>query len=605
MKNKKKYIHYCWFGDKPLPKLAKKCIESWKKFLPDYEIIKWNEENVDLEECPFVKGAYENKKWAFVADYARTKALNEMGGIYFDTDMEVTKNIDALLEKGSFLGIEDTGNVNSAVWYEKEPKGFLSTELLKKYQSFESFDPSNVSNISIPLLITEILTDIGFEKNKNHIQKLKHNIYIYPRDFFYPYSYNWENNVFTNNTCMIHYFDASWIPLKDRIELWMVRKLGRANTFKILHNYRLIKHYIRQIGKVILFPVILYKKQKNKKMLITDNYLKSVDNAIKDINSNKNKDYIAIHNGSWFGVTSATKELFENTVDCRELYRKKDIIKIGNAILDNDIKQVIFSAMSIGDKDLAIYLKKKNPNIKIKSFWHGSHSQILDHYGWARNIEIIKLHKKGIIEVMGTCKQSLINFYTNEGYTNCFLTNKVTTNIKPEKKNNNNKEIIIGLYAAKCDDWRKNMYSQMAAVSMIDNAIIDMTPLNDEAVLFAKTIGVKIQGEKTSLPREELLKRMSKNDINLYVTYSECAPMLPLESFEMGVPCILGNNNHYFKNSELEKYIVVNNEESPETIKETIINCMKNEEKIIELYQDFKKNNLKEAKKSVEKFLKM
>ena len=75
----KKYIHYCWFGDKPLPKLAKKCIESWKKYLPDYEIIKWSEDNVDLEECPFIKGAYENKKWAFVADYARTKALNEMG----------------------------------------------------------------------------------------------------------------------------------------------------------------------------------------------------------------------------------------------------------------------------------------------------------------------------------------------------------------------------------------------------------------------------------------------------------------------------------------------------------------------------------------------
>ena len=92
----KKYIHYCWFGDKPLPKLAKKCIESWKKYLPDYEIIRWSEENVDLEECPFIKGAYENKKWAFVADYARTRALNEMGGIYFDTDMEVTKNIDEL-----------------------------------------------------------------------------------------------------------------------------------------------------------------------------------------------------------------------------------------------------------------------------------------------------------------------------------------------------------------------------------------------------------------------------------------------------------------------------------------------------------------------------
>lgn len=601
----KKYIHYCWFGDKPLPKLAKKCIESWKKYLPDFEIIKWSEENVDLEECPFIKEAYANKKWAFVADYARTRALKEMGGIYFDTDMEVTKNIDDILKKGSFLGIEDTGNVNSAVWYEKEPGGYLSSTLLKKYKSFKHFDPKNAANVSIPLLITEILNTLGFDRNRKDIQKLEHDIYIYPRDYFYPYSYNWDNNVFTDNTCMIHYFDASWIPLKDRIEINLVRKIGRNRTFKLLHIYRKCRYYLRQGIKIILFPVVLLKRYKDKKKIITEDYLNNIDNSIEQIKKYKDQDYIAIHNGEWFGVTSATKELFDNTVDCRELYRKKDIERVGNAILENNIKQVIFSAMSIGDKDLAIYLKKKNHDMKIKSFWHGSHSQILDYYGWARNIEIIDLHRKGIIDVMGTCKKSLINFYNNEEFRSCFITNKVTTDVKPVKKDKNNKELVIGLYAAKCDDWRKNMYSQMAAVSMIDNAVIDMTPLNDEAEAFAKTIGVKIQGEKKSIPRDELLKRMSKNDINLYVTYSECAPMLPLESFEMGVPCISGNNHHYFKNSELEKYIIVKNEESPEEIKNAILKCIKNEDKIKKLYKEFKEKNLKEAKEATEKLLKM
>ena len=102
------------------------------------------------------------------------------------------------LAKGSFLGVEDTGNVNSAVWYEKEPKGFLSTELLKKYRSFKGFDPENASNISIPLLITEILNELGFDKTKKEIQKLPHDIFIYPRDYFYPYSFNWDNNIFTD-----------------------------------------------------------------------------------------------------------------------------------------------------------------------------------------------------------------------------------------------------------------------------------------------------------------------------------------------------------------------------------------------------------------------
>ena len=206
-----KYIHYCWFGDKPLPKLAKKCIKSWEKFLPDYKIVKWSEENVDLNECTFIKEAYKNKKWAFVADYVRTKVLNEMGGIYFDTDMEVTKDISKLLKNDTFLGVEDTGYVAVGVWYEKQKNSFLTSELLKVYKSFDRFDTSKMSEFSIPRLISKILDDYGFKKGSKEIQILKDNIYIYPRDYFYPYSYNWENNVFTDNTCMIHYYDASWI----------------------------------------------------------------------------------------------------------------------------------------------------------------------------------------------------------------------------------------------------------------------------------------------------------------------------------------------------------------------------------------------------------
>ena len=107
----KKIIHYCWFGPKPLPKLAKKCIASWEKFLPDYEIKLWSENNVDLNECDFIKEAYEQKKWAFVADYVRTKALYEYGGIYMDTDMEITKPVDDLLTEDFVIGVEDSGYI--------------------------------------------------------------------------------------------------------------------------------------------------------------------------------------------------------------------------------------------------------------------------------------------------------------------------------------------------------------------------------------------------------------------------------------------------------------------------------------------------------------
>ena len=602
MDNKKKYIHYCWFGDKPLPKLAKKCIDSWKKYLPDYEIIKWNEDNVNLEECPFIKEAYENKKWAFVADYARTKALYEMGGIYFDTDMEVTKNIDELIKKGPFLGVEDTGKIACGVWYEDKPHSYLSTQLLKKYKSFENFDVNNMGSFSIPILITDILEECGFEYNSKVVQKLDHNIYIYPRDYFYPYSYNRENNIFTDNTCMIHYYDASWIPMKDKIENNMVRKFGRSKTFKILSFYRRTKSYIRKAGKVVLFPVVIYRNKKQKQALITDSYLKRIEETVNNIKKINKKDYIVLHNKEFIGVTSSTYELFDNCIDCGEIYQKKDAKKIAQAIIDQKIKQVVFSSLSIGQKDIIKEIKSKDNTIKIKAYWHGSHSQILDGYGWNRFQEILQLHRKGKIDAIGTCKKSLYNFYKDQGLNVYFISNVVKLPFDV-KKTTKGKQVRIGLYAANCTNWRKNMFAQMAAVSKIPNAILDMVPLSDTAKEFAETLDLKIDGEEKSLPREELIKRMANNTVNLYVTFSECSPMLPLESFEVGVPCITGNNFHYFENSELEKYIVVDNEDDINSIYEKIDKAMKNNDKVLKLYQQFKKENEASSKEQVKTFL--
>ena len=103
-----KVIHYCWFGGNPKPKLVQKCIHSWKKYCPDYEIIEWNESNFDISSCPlYVRQAYDVKKWAFVSDYARLKIIHTCGGIYLDTDVELIKSLDSLLEYNAFFGFED------------------------------------------------------------------------------------------------------------------------------------------------------------------------------------------------------------------------------------------------------------------------------------------------------------------------------------------------------------------------------------------------------------------------------------------------------------------------------------------------------------------
>ena len=128
-----KTIHYCWFGKNPLPEIAVKCINSWKNFFPDYEIKEWNEDNFDLTSCDYCKEAYAVKKWAFVSDYARFKILYEYGGIYFDTDVEVIKNMEDIIKKGAFIGrerIADTFPVNAGLGLASEARMPIIKEIL-------------------------------------------------------------------------------------------------------------------------------------------------------------------------------------------------------------------------------------------------------------------------------------------------------------------------------------------------------------------------------------------------------------------------------------------------------------------------------------------
>ena len=594
----KKYIHYCWFGGKPLPKLANKCIKSWEKYLPDYEIIEWNESNVDLEECPFIKEAYENKKWAFVADYARTVALYKMGGIYFDTDMLIKKPIDFLLDDETFLGLEDSFMVNAAVWGEKNPKSYFATKMLEFYKSQEHFDLNNMFSASIPRVITKILNEEGLDHTSNEIQHLKHGITVYPREYFYPLSFNFKDNVFTDNTCMIHYFDASWFGKKEKFRVKLDRTIGQKNVKRLAKVYK----KARRAGGFVIKKT-LYKPAKYFKYtyLNKGKYNETLTKAIESLNKIKG-DYIVMHNPEWLGITSATIELFnENRVPCGEFLRKKDMRKFANVVLEKNIKQVVFSAMCIGWKDLAYYLKKKNPNIIIKVFWHGSISQVSEPYGWERNIELIDMSKDGTITTFGTCKESLVKFYENLGINTKLIMNNVI--LKEKIKHNEPKEIVIGLYAAKKDDWRKNLFAQIAAVSLIKDATIDIIPMDYEAATFATNLGLKVTGIDKPIPRDQLLKRMANNTMNLYVTFSECAPMLPIESFEVGTICLTGNNHHYFKNTELEKYLVIDNEESPVEISKKIELCIKNKDKVMKLYKDWKKQNDKNSIKSAKEFI--
>lgn len=202
-------IHYCWFGGNPLPELAQKCIASWKKFLPDYEIIEWNESNYDVHKIPYISDAYDSKKYAFVSDYARFDILYEQGGVYFDTDVEVLKDITELCEKGNWCGVESAGALAAGLGIAAQRREEVFREILDSYEksSFKNQDGS-LNLLTVVERVSDIFRKHGFT-NENKIQNVA-NFTIYTSEYFCPKNVQTGVLSITPNTYTIHHYDSSW-----------------------------------------------------------------------------------------------------------------------------------------------------------------------------------------------------------------------------------------------------------------------------------------------------------------------------------------------------------------------------------------------------------
>jgi mannosyltransferase OCH1-like enzyme len=596
-----KIIHYCWFGGKPLPKLAKKCIKSWEKYFPDYEIRRWDESNFDVNITEFSKKAYEEKKWAFVSDVARVYALKEYGGIYFDTDMMVVKDVDFLKDEEFFAGWESKDYVAVGALGAKNPNNPIINDLVKKYEEI-SFDIENMGSFSIPVLLTDLLKKkYGLKNDSSKNQKLANGGTIYTREYFYPLNYDYNDNMFTDNTCMIHYYDASWTSGKDKIYNKLFRMLGRERMDSIISTLKVFKGILRSIYKVLFFPVT---KVVNKIRHLK--HLKKVQEKIeRTMEEIKEGQVIVACNPKWLGTTYATKEMFDNVIEIEELHSAKYVSSIAKIICDKRPKMIVFSAFAVGWEKLARRIKEIDEEIVIKTLWHGSNSMHIEEYDWYRFKEIVTLYKDGIVSSLGFVKKSMAEFYERKGYKTEFLMNNFTLDrkkeIKPEERGKTN-TVRIGLYASG-DRWVKNFYNQLSATSLVKDAVVECIPISDRVYDFANMINLNLTGTTKPVGRDELFSKMKSNDINVYVTFVECAPMLPLESFELGVPCITGNNHHYWEGHELRDYLVVDEADNVISIYEKIMYCLENKGKIMELYRKWKNEYDIEAKESLNKFL--
>lgn len=233
-----KIIHYCWFGGNPLPEDALKCIESWRKNCPGFEIREWNESNFDFSDCQYACEAYATKKWAFVSDYARFKILYEHGGVYFDTDVELLRPIDHLLEAGPFMGFEKGTIVVPGLDLAANPglglaaypgMGFYKT-MVDKYKTLHFLQDDGTYNLNVVVsYTTEELLKCGLQ-NKPGIQTVS-GIVLYPPEYFCPKDYYTGKIQITDNTYSIHHFKASWLSDVKAYEAQLSQKMyGKVPT---------------------------------------------------------------------------------------------------------------------------------------------------------------------------------------------------------------------------------------------------------------------------------------------------------------------------------------------------------------------------------------
>ena len=236
-----KIIHYCWFGRGPLPELAQKCIASWKKYLPDYEIKEWNEDNFDVNIIPYTAEAYAEKKYAFVSDYARFWVLYKYGGIYFDTDVEVIRPLDDIIAKGNFMGCEtdagkagrDAASVAPGLGLGVNPDLGLVKKMLDYYDGQHFVHEAVMRNqITVVHIATKVLRDNGL-RNVPGIQQVG-DVWIYPSEYFCPINVTTGRIHVEKNTRTIHHYAGTWVDKKFSLKEFVKKLLPEKLVLAII-----------------------------------------------------------------------------------------------------------------------------------------------------------------------------------------------------------------------------------------------------------------------------------------------------------------------------------------------------------------------------------
>jgi glycosyltransferase involved in cell wall biosynthesis len=317
------------------------------------------------------------------------------------------------------------------------------------------------------------------------------------------------------------------------------------------------------------------------------------------------KNYLIFSQPKWLGVSHVAEDMFGGYVPLMETnqYTKREVRKIAELIMESGKKLVIFNGLAFGWERIVEEIRKVDRKIIIKVIHHGGDVRLARPLDYGVFMKILELHNVGLINEIGLVKKQQAEFYAKKGFRVKFIKNNVSINDteKYQSKKQIEEGVKIGLYCSGDIEW-KNAFNQIGAASLA-NAEIDCVPLWPSMVGYADKLQAHITGSSKLLPREKLLERIASNDVNLNISFAEASPMLPLESMELGVPCITANNHHYWTGTPLEEYLIVNRPDDVMAIYHQIEKVLKNRSKIMKLYRDWKPKYDREAEQSIEKFL--
>ncbi len=245
-----KKIHYFWIGGNPKPESVLYCIDSWKKHCPDYEIVEWNETNYDFTKNEYMRQAYKAKKWAFVTDYARLDIIYKYGGIYLDTDVELIKPLDSVLDYTGFMGFDQTMEkdhyVATGLGFGMEQGNHIIQEMMLDYETMKDTGEEAIKYVPCPYLNTQVLRKHGLENDD--IDQMVENIKIFASDVLCPKSYNTLQLHITDRTLSIHHFDGTWQNSKwkrrHKITIRINRLFGEKVGSRIDRGLGNLEYYV-------------------------------------------------------------------------------------------------------------------------------------------------------------------------------------------------------------------------------------------------------------------------------------------------------------------------------------------------------------------------